>query len=301
VRLKVRRGIIGAQESLATGVVNVKAGEAPPTPTVTAPKFNLPPVAKLARECTEVGPSTLCFGPLGKLNTPKTFDASESVDNDGQIVRYQWDVDGNGVYEHDTGANPKLTTTVNDDKPAVLRLRVTDDGGATGETGMALKKLEPACQTRVMYERAVATSACLQRYVIEGGQQYRSEFPVTLNGVTITPAAGKTVVVILLAGGIIKRMEVIAGDAVATFPVKGQHLKLQSGPLRWTYEAHELRNVGRLDGQKLNGLRVSGAPPSLELPSRGVARTSVYVKLPDAFGAPTSAQGDRADGGRGGR
>ena len=290
VRLKVRRGIVGAQESLATGIVNVKEGVVEPTPTVTAPKLNLPPIAKLARECTEVGPSTVCFGPLVKLNTPKTFNASESVDTDGQIVRYQWDVDGNGVYEHDTGANPKLTVTVNDEKPAVLRLRVTDDEGATAETTMALKKLEPACTGRVMVERAVATSPCLRRYEIDSGQQYRSEFPVSLNGVTIAPAEGKHVLINVLGAGLLRRFEVIAGDAVATFPFKSQHLKLQSGPLRWTYEDHELRNVGRLDGQKLNGLRVSGAPPSLELPSRGVARTSVYVKLPDAFGAPTSAK-----------
>ena len=53
-----------------------------------------------------------------KLDTPKTFDASASSDAEGPIVRYEWDLDGNGVYDVDTGANPKLTTTYTDEKPA---------------------------------------------------------------------------------------------------------------------------------------------------------------------------------------
>ena len=51
-------------------------------------------------------------------------------DGNGQIVRYQWDLDGNGVYDVDTGANPKLTTTYKDEAPAVLKPAVTDDDGA---------------------------------------------------------------------------------------------------------------------------------------------------------------------------
>ncbi|MDA0174145.1 PKD domain-containing protein [Solirubrobacter taibaiensis] len=287
VRLKVRRGVVGAVEATSYRFVTVKAGAVEPQPTVSAPNLNLPPVATLSRECTDSG---ICFGPLVKLNVPKTFDASESVDNDGSIVRYQWDVDGNGSFERDTGATPKLTVTVNDEKPAVLRLRVTDDKGATAETTMALKKLEPACVEKVFFERAVATSPCLRLYEIEDGKQYRSEFPVTVNGVTITPAEGKNVVVNVLGAGLLRRFEVMSGDAVATFPFKGQGLKLQSGPVRWTYENDRLTNVGRLDGQSLNGLKISGAPDSIELPTRGVARTSVYLKLPAAFGAPTSAK-----------
>ena len=52
---------------------------------------------------------------------------------------------------------------------------------------------------------------------------------MSLNGVTITPAEGKNVLVNVLGAGLLRRFEVIAGDAVATFPFKGEHLKLQSG------------------------------------------------------------------------
>ena len=32
-----------------------------------------------------------------------TFDASASADPDGTIAKYEWDLDGNGTYETDTG------------------------------------------------------------------------------------------------------------------------------------------------------------------------------------------------------
>jgi hypothetical protein len=43
--------------------------------------------------------------PSGTVNTgvPITFDASASSDSDGTIVKYEWDLDGNGTYETNTG------------------------------------------------------------------------------------------------------------------------------------------------------------------------------------------------------
>ena len=35
---------------------------------------------------------------------PVTFDASGSTDPDGTIVKYEWDLDGNGTYETNTGS-----------------------------------------------------------------------------------------------------------------------------------------------------------------------------------------------------
>ncbi len=37
-----------------------------------------------------------------------TFDATSSNDSDGELVDYQWDVDGSGKYATDTGTNPRL-------------------------------------------------------------------------------------------------------------------------------------------------------------------------------------------------
>ena len=40
-----------------------------------------------------------------KTNTSITFDASASHDPDGTIAKYEWDLDGNGTYETNTGSN----------------------------------------------------------------------------------------------------------------------------------------------------------------------------------------------------
>ncbi len=63
-----------------------------------------------------------------------TFNGSGSNDPDGSIAKYEWDLDGNGSYETDTGAS--ATTTSSYAAPGVVdvRLRVTDADGMTGTT-----------------------------------------------------------------------------------------------------------------------------------------------------------------------
>ncbi|MFC4449324.1 PKD domain-containing protein [Halorussus aquaticus] len=59
-----------------------------------------------------------------------TFDASSSTD-DGTIDEYEWDLDGDGYYEH-YGAT--VTRTFDSAGEYVVTLRVTDDDGNTAET-----------------------------------------------------------------------------------------------------------------------------------------------------------------------
>ncbi|MDX6662860.1 MAG: hypothetical protein QOG09_962, partial [Solirubrobacterales bacterium] len=63
-----------------------------------------------------------------------TFDGSGSSDPDGSIASYEWDLDGDGTYETDTGST--ATTTHSFDTAGVhsVGLRVTDDSGAVDET-----------------------------------------------------------------------------------------------------------------------------------------------------------------------
>ena len=255
---------------------------------IIAPRINLPPQARLADQCGPEGPGQICLGPLVRLGKPKTFDAGGSTDAEGEIVRYEWDVDGNNVYEHDTGANPKLTVTILDDRRANLRVRVTDSDGATDIAAMALTKLEPECQDSVKFERVHVSSPCLRKYEISGGTQYRSKLPVKVNGVTIDPTDTKHVAVNIIGSGLLRRYEVVSGRAVASFPFKDQQLVIQKGALRWTFKDNEIHNAGSLNGRKLGGLEITGAPENIALPSRGIARTKVYLKLPDQFGGPTS-------------
>jgi len=82
---------------------------------------NRPPVAAFS------------FSPaFPKHRKPVSFDASASADPDGQVVRYEWDLDGNGSFETDSGSNPKVTHTYAKKGTYTVSLRVTDDEGATG-------------------------------------------------------------------------------------------------------------------------------------------------------------------------
>ena len=42
---------------------------------------------------------------------PVGFNASGSSDADGPLTRYEWDLDGNGSYETDTGTSPLASRT----------------------------------------------------------------------------------------------------------------------------------------------------------------------------------------------
>jgi len=79
------------------------------------------------------GPNAIISGnPLsGDLPLTVDFDASLSSDPDGTIVKYEWDFDGDGIYDEDTGTTPtsqNIYTTAGDFNAAV---RVTDNDGAT--------------------------------------------------------------------------------------------------------------------------------------------------------------------------
>ena len=57
-----------------------------------------------------------------------TLDGSSSLDPNGQIVRYDWDLDGNGTHERED-AGPLTTMVFEDAGEHVVGLRVTDDEG----------------------------------------------------------------------------------------------------------------------------------------------------------------------------
>ena len=69
---------------------------------------------------------------------PASFDASGSSDPDGTVQRYQWDLDGNGSYETDTGTNPQTSRFYADAGNVIVGLLVTDDDGKTSTTQRTL-------------------------------------------------------------------------------------------------------------------------------------------------------------------
>ncbi len=66
-----------------------------------------------------------------KPATTVTFNAAASNDPDGTIAKYEWDLDGNGSYETNTGTKSSTTHSYAAEGNYTVRLRVTDNGGAT--------------------------------------------------------------------------------------------------------------------------------------------------------------------------
>ncbi|HIP99492.1 TPA: PKD domain-containing protein, partial [Candidatus Bipolaricaulota bacterium] len=77
---------------------------------------NLPPVAEFT------APEAI------RTNVEAEFDASASYDPDGEIVRYQWDFDGDGVVDAE---GLKVTWTFSEEGIYKVTLIVTDNEGAT--------------------------------------------------------------------------------------------------------------------------------------------------------------------------
>ena len=66
------------------------------------------------------------------------FDASGSTDPDGTIARYEWDLDGNGSFETDTGVTPTTSRVYPTPGPVTVTLRVTDSNGSSAEAATTL-------------------------------------------------------------------------------------------------------------------------------------------------------------------
>ena len=116
VKLRVTDGD-GAQRT-ATTTLNVIA-TTPPSPTFVAT------------------PNPVVAG------QPVSFDASGSTD-DGTIVRYEWDLDGNGSYETDGGASPMVTRSFPNATVMSIGVRATDDDGRTAVARSPLVVNAPA-------------------------------------------------------------------------------------------------------------------------------------------------------------
>jgi PKD domain-containing protein len=70
---------------------------------------------------------------------PVTFDASRSRDADGSIVRFEWDLDGDGTYERDTGTTPVTQQSYDAAVAGVtVTVRVSDNDGKFTDDSVAI-------------------------------------------------------------------------------------------------------------------------------------------------------------------
>ena len=91
-----------------------------------------------------------------RVNQPITFDASASKDPDGSIVKYEWDFNGDGVFDQTTTA-PTVSYTYTTSGTKTVTVRATDNGGATGKATQTITVGELA----VRVTRTISTSAAL--------------------------------------------------------------------------------------------------------------------------------------------
>ncbi|MEZ5337478.1 MAG: PKD domain-containing protein [bacterium] len=83
-------------------------------------------------------PLAVLEGQTEFVNSLQFYSAENSTDADGTIVRYQWDLDADGLIDGDTGDSPFINISI---PPGLheLKLIVTDDEGLTGETSLILR------------------------------------------------------------------------------------------------------------------------------------------------------------------
>jgi YD repeat-containing protein len=105
------------------------------TSTVVVQVVNATPVAALS-----ISPATAITGQT------VTFSAAGSLDPDGTIVKYEWDLDGNGTYETATGTTSSVSRSFPNRMRVNARVRVTDNDGATAIASGALA-VDPALVT----------------------------------------------------------------------------------------------------------------------------------------------------------
>jgi PKD repeat protein len=95
--------------------------------SASALPINLPPVAKFT-----VNPNPVA------ATDAVLFSAATSGDIDGDVVRWEWDLNNDGVYETRSSVRDSVSHRFATPGPATVRLRVTDDDGARSTTSKTI-------------------------------------------------------------------------------------------------------------------------------------------------------------------
>ncbi|MDD4904381.1 MAG: PKD domain-containing protein, partial [Candidatus Bipolaricaulis sp.] len=155
-------GPLGAEFSLTlfpqftsgiTRVVFLSGSVASPT-EVTLNLLDPIIVAGMPNEPPQVGFTVSPSNP--RINQPVTFDASSSFDPDGQIAKYEWDFNGDGLFDSTT-TEPTVSYTYATSGSKSITVRATDNEGATSRSTLNVSIGDLA----VKVNRTISTSAAL--------------------------------------------------------------------------------------------------------------------------------------------
>ena len=134
--VKVLSGSLGAPEEIVLNLLD---------PILFEGTLNRPPAVSFFASPAET-----------HINEPVVFDASATSDPDGTIELYEWDFDGDGLFDLET-SEPVVSHTYTTSGTRIVTLRATDDAGATDRQTMTIDVGELA----VSVTRTISTIAAL--------------------------------------------------------------------------------------------------------------------------------------------
>jgi hypothetical protein len=115
-----------------------------------------------------------------------TFDGSASADGSGPITRYEWDLDGDGQFERDTGVTPTTTGTYPKAGAFPVTLRVTDGAGLTA-TAAGTVQVNSASGTAVQFGVTVNKAA---KYTNDPDVKLSVVFPPLTSSILVSNDGG---------------------------------------------------------------------------------------------------------------
>jgi PKD repeat protein len=151
------------------------------------------------------------------------LDASASYDTDGTIVRYEWDLDDDGVFEVDNGSNPMAQTTLPFPEGSIdVALRVTDDDGALGYKVVTLTGFVSGPEVPV--EIAPEAASVNSLVMVNGNPAILFEGPGDIEYIRANDPAGNSwssPVQVYDTGFDVARLAVVNGKPAVVVPAQG--------------------------------------------------------------------------------
>src|SRR4051812_3213462 len=215
-----------------------------------------------------------------------TFTAAPNEDPAAQVVRHEWDFDGDGTYDADTGAARTVQHTYTGVGHITAKLRVTDKEGDTTTQSVTFDVKDVV---RCGPERAgrLVLDGCL---VVKGDRRIAPQ-GVTINGVSFGATGGAQMAIDVAAGRAVAVGDDVAQDFLAgraALPDSAQRLPVSacgddlgtSAPVLsgFTAAGDVQADFALADGKTFAGLRPSSVG-KLEF-GDGTAKFSISGLLP---------------------